>query len=497
MSLLFDFLLTLFVTSACLFLVLRGLSLIVPKLDHWPGFWAMGLVLTLLIPLLGAVVPQIPGAADHMPTAPLPLHGPIEALSLPELSGRPVASRGWGLSLDVVVPWGLALYLFGVGVSLLRLSLGRRYIRQIVTAARRHNKRGGNPIYISSETVFAFAWSPLLKLGAARKAPLIIMPQVYMDGLSASQIDDIIRHEAAHLSRRDDECGFLLRLILCFTWISPFAHGLMGRWSQSTELQCDQAVTAGRMSQMRRDYAETLLQALHIMAGRVRQYPAAAFSTHRLRNEKMRINHIMKGSTGSFKRPRHKIMLALSTVGLTLIGTASVAMNSPAPSGSSPSSPNAQSAERAAPAPKATAKPKATPVRLSNIVAGRLTARFGQTFDPFKNGKTRMHHGVDIAADTGTPIYAPAAGTIQVATDLYDGKPAYGKVVVLRTDDGLLTLFSHLESYAVTAGQIVAKGEQIAAVGNTGRSTGPHVHIEAYRNGERLDPLSVWPVSAP
>ena len=131
----------------------------------------------------------------------------------------------------------------------------------------------------------------------------------------------------------------------------------------------------------------------------------------------------------------------------------------------------------------------------SDIVTGRLTAKFGQSFDPFKDGKMRDHWGVDIAASIGTPIHAPAAGTIRVATDLYQNKPAYGTVVVIETENGVTTLFSHLDGYTVEEGQRVVKGELIATVGNTGRSTGPHVHIETYKDGERVDPMTVWNLS--
>lgn len=187
----------------------------------------------------------------------------------------------------------------------------------------------------------------------------------------------------------------------------------------------------------------------------------------------MRLTHILTGSRPAFKRGRDRLALSVAALALSVTGTFGLAATASADT------------------------PAAKTVNMisSQIVTGRLTAKFGQSFDPFKSGETRNHHGVDIAADIGTPIFAPANGVIQAATDLYQNKPGYGTVVVLQTDDGIQTLFSHLDGYTVQVGQRVAKGEQIATVGNSGRSTGPHVHIETYKDGTRIDPMSVWSLS--
>lgn len=187
----------------------------------------------------------------------------------------------------------------------------------------------------------------------------------------------------------------------------------------------------------------------------------------------MRITSIMTGTGPVIKRKRARFSLALATAALALSGGVGFA--------------NLANAD-----PVGTAKAPSATLTLGEMVTGRLTAPFGKTFDPFQDGSTRVHHGVDIAAPIGTSIRAPADGVIVAATDLYDGKPAYGKVVVLDTASGTRTLFSHLNGYAVAPGQTVSKGELIAEVGNSGKSTGPHVHIETYRNGERVDPMEVW-----
>jgi len=312
--------------------------------------------------------------------------------------------------------------------------------------------------------------------------------------MSQDSLSDILTHERTHIERRDDECGLILRTLLCLCWISPFAHGLFGRWSQSTEIRCDMAVTDGRTSKMRKAYADTLLRALHIVAGRVVQYPAASFSTHRIRNEKMRITHIMTGTRPTYKRGRDKALLGLAASAITVVGMISISTTASAgdPAPLAPAAPQASRATEAPKAPKALKASKNTVT--SAMVTGRLTSTYGPAADAFNKGKTRDHYGIDIAAPLGTPIYAPANGIITTATDLYDGKPAYGNVVVLQTDNGIQTVFTHLDAYTVSAGQSVTQGTQIATVGSSGKSTGPHVHIETYRNGVRLNPQGVWPL---
>jgi beta-lactamase regulating signal transducer with metallopeptidase domain len=127
------------------------------------------------------------------------------------------------------------------------------------------------------------------------------------------------------------------------------------------------------------------------------------------------------------------------------------------------------------------------------IVEGKLTSTFGVMR---KTSGGEKHKGIDIANAEGTPIYAPADGTITEVTSNYKGKPKWGHVVVLQTPGGVETVFAHLKDSQVSAGDFVRQGTQIARVGNTGQSTGPHVHIQTSKNGELKDPLKVWPTLA-
>ncbi len=114
---------------------------------------------------------------------------------------------------------------------------------------------------------------------------------------------------------------------------------------------------------------------------------------------------------------------------------------------------------------------------------GWLTSYFGKRVSPF-SGRKAMHEGLDIAANTGTPIYATADGV--VARVSYS--PSYGKTVVIDHGYGYRTIFGHTSKILVKSGERIQRGDRIALVGNTGRSTGPHLHYELRLDGVPIDP---------
>ncbi len=123
------------------------------------------------------------------------------------------------------------------------------------------------------------------------------------------------------------------------------------------------------------------------------------------------------------------------------------------------------------------AKPSGYPVK------GWTTSSFGMRRDPF-NGRRKMHEGYDIAARTGTPVTATADGIVSQSKAV----PGYGKMVVIDHGYGYRTYYGHNSKNYVKVGQRVKRGERIAAVGNTGRSTGSHVHYEVRMNGVPVNP---------
>lgn len=112
-----------------------------------------------------------------------------------------------------------------------------------------------------------------------------------------------------------------------------------------------------------------------------------------------------------------------------------------------------------------------------------ITSQFGFRKDPFTN-RTSYHSGIDIRGDYGTPVYATADGVVTLAR--YYG--SYGNAIKISHSKTYTTLYGHLNSINVKVGQTVKKGKLIGTVGSTGRSTGPHLHYEVFKNGELTDP---------
>lgn len=111
------------------------------------------------------------------------------------------------------------------------------------------------------------------------------------------------------------------------------------------------------------------------------------------------------------------------------------------------------------------------------------TSNFGYRIDPF-NGHQTFHEGVDFAAETGTAINAAASGKVIYA----DIHPGYGKSIEIDHGNGLVTRYAHASELLVKEGDLVVRGQRIARVGTTGRSTGPHLHFEVRLNGIAQNP---------
>jgi len=112
-----------------------------------------------------------------------------------------------------------------------------------------------------------------------------------------------------------------------------------------------------------------------------------------------------------------------------------------------------------------------------------VSSLYGIRKDPF-TGKLRRHRGVDIAGYTGMSLIATAAGVVTESGK----RGGYGLMVEVRHGNGLITRYAHALELTVKVGDVVSKGQQVAVMGSTGRSTGPHIHYEVLKNGRQVDP---------
>jgi len=116
-------------------------------------------------------------------------------------------------------------------------------------------------------------------------------------------------------------------------------------------------------------------------------------------------------------------------------------------------------------------------------VEGPVTGSFGERIDPF-NGEGAFHAGIDIGAVFGQPVIAPAEGVVEFA----DFMGGYGRAIILDHGHGMSTRYGHLKSFACFPGQHVHRGDTIGYVGDSGRSTGPHLHYEVRINDVPVNP---------
>ncbi|WP_079203086.1 M23 family metallopeptidase [Pseudomonas sp. CC6-YY-74] len=119
------------------------------------------------------------------------------------------------------------------------------------------------------------------------------------------------------------------------------------------------------------------------------------------------------------------------------------------------------------------------------VLQGYISSPFGRRTDPM-NGRLSVHKGVDFAAKAGSDVIAVAAGVVTAASR----RSGYGNAVEISHVDGYVTLYAHNQRNLVQVGDLVQRGQVIAKVGSTGRSTGSHVHFEVSQNGRVVNPTS-------
>jgi len=128
--------------------------------------------------------------------------------------------------------------------------------------------------------------------------------------------------------------------------------------------------------------------------------------------------------------------------------------------------------------------PSIQPIKNQDLT--RMASGYGYRTDPFTK-KRRFHYGMDFSARKGTPIYATGNGVVKRADNRSSG---YGKHIRIDHGFGYISLYAHLSKYNVRRGQRVKRGDIIGYVGNTGRSVGPHLHYEIFKDKKKINPLN-------
>ena len=130
--------------------------------------------------------------------------------------------------------------------------------------------------------------------------------------------------------------------------------------------------------------------------------------------------------------------------------------------------------------------PSIQPIKNQDLT--RMASGYGYRIDPFTK-KRRFHYGMDFSAKRGTPVYATGNGIVKRADNRSSG---YGKHIRIDHGFGYISLYAHLNKYNVRRGQRVKRGDIIGYVGNTGRSVGPHLHYEIFKDKKKINPLNFY-----
>lgn len=331
--------------------------------------------------------------------------------------------------------------------------------------------------------------------GAGVSAPFtlgLLHPRIYLpDTLAGDARQAVLRHERAHIRRGDTLTKPLYYLILCLHWWNPLAWLAFFQFEAAMEAACDEAALRGATAAQRKIYCESLLA---FATGRSPTPMALALGQGSVRG---RVLHLLDQ-----RRPNP--LQALACALLALAACLACLLHPTLAPAAQAESPLLPAAQRAFAAGETTGEIAGDAAGDAAPEDGAAAALFALPLPLDEYGFisryyiANEHRGVDIAADAGVPITAPAAGVVRIAT-YHD---SYGNYVVLDhglDGDGnvLSTLYAHMGAVAVQEGQAVAAGDQLGTVGNTGMSTGNHLHLETFLNGVLCDPQEFFPALQP
>jgi murein DD-endopeptidase MepM/ murein hydrolase activator NlpD len=414
--------------------------------------------------------------------------------------------------------WLVTAYLVGLGFAA-ALALLRHYRRQNLL----RDSRTPGPRERQILSGLGYTETPPVRISQRITSPLltgwngiVLVPEDLFQ--QPAMLRFAWLHEQAHYERGDERDRLVGSALKTVFWFHLPLRWIERELDAARELACDAQVLDMLGSRQRKAYAAALI---HTM--RLAMPAASAFGPQDRRHRSMRISAIFNASGPS--RLRALCLASATAAILCPLAVAQAAWTdryTPLPRVEqvepiSPPQPEAEPSPLAAPRPdalsfgaplpapepRAAAIPEPTEVSFGApdapapfvrgpVTGGRLTSSYGPR--PARPADApRFHGGTDIAAEPGTPILAPADGHVVHAGYGFDGNDAWGNTVAIDHGNGWQTVYAHMQGFDVEAGQAVVAGTQIGRVGSTGRSTGPHVHVEVRRNGERVDPETHLP----
>ena len=402
------------------------------------------LILALVLPFLKITFPanQSPGTVIYI----------LDRYIIDDLVIKPEAHVS-GLQFNITilsVIW--AIYFLGVFI------FSARFVNQLLQVVRMIKRYG----------VIEYQGQKIVPV-AREVSPFSFMHLIFMNIGHAPhpELANILQHEREHIRRLHTLDIIILEILCVFQWFNPFVWLYKHAVREVHEYEADRGVIITGENKV--SYQQLILQ--QVFGNQFFQM------VHHLIDHsliKKRITMLTKKETK--KRTLLKSMMMLPIAGL-LVVVFSFTKVTLSPEG------NGQFIQFHAPA----SVPDSPfilplPAKTEYIIA----APFGNMLDPFTK-KVRHHSGIDISAPAGTTVYAVQAGKIKKSA-FDDG---YGNTITIVHEDGYVTRYAHLDELLVREGQLVDQGTMIGTVGNTGKSTGPHLHFEIQKDGKYLDPLNL------
>lgn len=399
----------------------------------------------------------------------------VQALTQPELTApdlpamvpaAPAAPAPWYTTLTV---WHLLAAVWAVGVALLAVRAVWGYLR------------------LSRQVALACKTPDGCFSGPCVPAPFtlgLLRPRVYLPaGLAGPARDAVILHERTHIRRGDPLTKPLFYAVACLHWFNPLAWLAFREFERDMEAACDEAAVRGQSPAARSAYCESILR----FAMQGRGVPGSlAFGQGSAKTRIVHLLHYRRLGAG-----------AMAVCAVVIAASMTACMMQPTLQDTPATGETAVTPETAQPeeTPTPTSAPEVVSAAASQLPLLEAPDSSPLFIDPvpdykyISRFKNNSHRGDDLHAAAGTDVLAAADGVVITADKHY----SYGNFVVIdhgTNSEGYSwrTLYAHLQSYTVEAGQSVTQGQVIGYAGSTGQSTGNHCHFEVFVDNTLTSP---------